>query len=56
LPDIEDRLYHTFIGIFLDALPVGTLSQDQRQGAKDDGLSRTGLARDDGKAFFKLNI
>ena len=37
-------------------LAVSALAQDERQGAQDDGLARTGLAGDDGQPIVKPDV
>ena len=54
--EVEVRLYDAAVGPGLHRLGVGPLPQQQPYGSKDDALTRTRLARDDGESAVELHV
>ena len=54
--DIKRSLHHTLALLVGQHLRIGPLSQQQSQGAQQDRLARTRLARDDGKPLVERHI
>jgi hypothetical protein len=53
---IKNRFDHTSFGIALDGTGVCPLSQQQTDGAKNDGLSGTRLTRDNGETSVEIHV
>ena len=53
---VEMGFYHAAVSACLDGLGVGTVAQEQTDGAEDDALSGSCFARDDGEAWIESNV
>ena len=53
---VEMGFYHAAVSACLDGLGVGSVTQEQTDGAEDDALSGSGFSSDDGEARIECDI
>ena len=54
--EVEEGLNDALGRPVFDGFAVGALSEEQADGAKDDGLSRAGFSGDDGKSGLEADV